>query len=121
MIDWRLPIHQSISVGCFTFARSGYLLKERPASEVAEAIRRVHSGLRVIDPALAAEAWNADEGPLSQRERQVLQRDGDGRSSAVDMPSQKHQSCTLLIFTANFCEDVNVECVLQLLPHKLIL
>jgi two-component system response regulator DesR len=60
----------------------GYLLKERPASELAEAIRRVHSGLRAIDPALATEAWSADEDPLSDRERQILQRAGDGRSSA---------------------------------------
>jgi two-component system response regulator DesR len=60
----------------------GYLLKERPASELAEAIRRVHSGLRAVDPALAAEAWSADEDPLSDRERAVLQRAGDGRTSA---------------------------------------
>jgi len=60
----------------------GYLLKERPASELAEAIRRVHAGLRAVDPALAAEAWGADEDPLSDRERQILQRAGDGRSSA---------------------------------------
>jgi two-component system, NarL family, response regulator DesR len=60
----------------------GYLLKERPASELAEAIRRVHSGFRAIDPALAAEAWTADPDPLSDRERQILQRAGDGRSSA---------------------------------------
>lgn len=60
----------------------GYLLKERPASELAEAIRRVHAGLRAIDPALAAEAWSADEDPLSDRERQILQRAGDGRSTA---------------------------------------
>jgi two-component system response regulator DesR len=60
----------------------GYLLKERPASELAEAIRRVHSGLRAVDPALAAEAWTADADPLSDRERQILQRAGDGRSSA---------------------------------------
>jgi two-component system response regulator DesR len=60
----------------------GYLLKERPASELAEAIRRVHSGLRAIDPALAAEAWTADPDPLSDRERQILQRAGDGRTSA---------------------------------------
>ncbi|AEU38779.1 response regulator transcription factor [Granulicella mallensis] len=60
----------------------GYLLKERPASELAEAIRRVHAGLRAVDPALAAEAWSADEDPLSERERRILQRAGDGRSSA---------------------------------------
>ena len=58
------------------------LLKDRPASELAEAIRRVHTGLRAVDPALAAEAWSADEDPLSDRERQILQRAGDGRSSS---------------------------------------
>lgn len=60
----------------------GYLLKDRPASELAEAIRRVHAGLRAIDPALAAEAWSAGEDPLSDRERQILQRAADGHSSA---------------------------------------
>jgi two-component system response regulator DesR len=60
----------------------GYLLKERPAGELAEAIRRVHAGLRAVDPALAAEAWSADEDPLTDRERSILQRAADGRSSA---------------------------------------
>ncbi len=60
----------------------GYLLKDRPASELAEAVRRVHAGLRAIDPNLAAEAWTADADPLSDRERGILQRAGDGRSSA---------------------------------------
>jgi len=60
----------------------GYLLKDRPATELAEAIRRVHAGLRAVDPALAAEAWLADEDPLSDRERQILQRAGEGRTSA---------------------------------------
>lgn len=60
----------------------GYLLKDRPASELAEAIRRVHAGLRAVDPALAAEAWSAGEDPLSDRERQILQRAGEGHSSA---------------------------------------
>jgi len=69
----------------------GYLLKERPASELAEAIRRVHQGLRAVDPALAAEAWSADEDPLSDRERQILQRAGDGRSSS-EIASELHLS-----------------------------
>ena len=69
----------------------GYLLKERPASELAQAIRRVHAGLRAVDPALAAEAWGADEDPLSDRERHILQRAGDGRSSA-DIAAELHLS-----------------------------
>jgi two-component system response regulator DesR len=59
----------------------GYLLKDRPAAELADAVRRVHRGLRVVDPALATEAWNAELDPLTDRERQILQRAGDGRSS----------------------------------------
>ena len=69
----------------------GYLLKERPATELAEAIRKVHSGLRAIDPALAAEAWSADPDPLSDRERQILQRAGDGRSS-TEIATELHLS-----------------------------
>ena len=38
----------------------GYLLKDRPASELAEAVRRVHAGMRAIDPALAADPDPAD-------------------------------------------------------------
>ena len=60
----------------------GYLLKDRPAADLAQAIRRVHAGLRAIDPELAAEAWNADADPLNDRERRILQRAGDGKTSA---------------------------------------
>jgi two-component system response regulator DesR len=60
----------------------GYLLKDSPAAELADAVRRVHRGLRVVDPGLATEAWSADDDPLTDRERQILQRAGDGRSSS---------------------------------------
>jgi two-component system response regulator DesR len=60
---------------------SGYLLKDSPAAALADAIRRVHSGLRVIDPELAAEAWTESD-PLSDRERQVLRQAADGATSA---------------------------------------
>jgi two-component system response regulator DesR len=60
----------------------GYLLKDRPASELADAVRRVHKGLRVVDPGLATEAWSAEDDPLTDRERQILQRAGEGRSSS---------------------------------------
>ena len=59
----------------------GYLLKDHPASQLADAVRKVHRGQRVIDPALATEAWSAELDPLTDRERQILQRAGDGRSS----------------------------------------
>ncbi len=59
----------------------GYLLKERPSAELADAVRRVHRGLRVIDPDLAAEAWDTGPDPLTERERQILWRAGEGKSS----------------------------------------
>ena len=59
---------------------SGYLLKDAPASELAEAIRRVNLGLRVIEPTLAVDAWT-ERDPLSERERAILKLAGDGSSS----------------------------------------
>jgi two-component system response regulator DesR len=58
---------------------SAYLLKDAPASRLAEAIRRVHAGNRVVDPELAAEAWEGTD-PLTDRERQVLRLAGEGQS-----------------------------------------
>jgi two-component system response regulator DesR len=60
---------------------SGYLLKDSPASELAAAVRRVHSGMRAIAPELAAEAWGESD-PLTDRERQILRLAGEGISSA---------------------------------------
>lgn len=59
---------------------SGYLLKDMRAEELAESVRKVHLGLRVIDPELATEAW-AEPDPLTDRERQVLRLAGDGMAS----------------------------------------
>lgn len=61
---------------------AGYLLKDSPASELADAVRRVHRGLRAIDPELAAEAWGEPD-PLTERERQALRLAGEGLSNAA--------------------------------------
>ncbi|HVR09678.1 MAG TPA: response regulator transcription factor [Thermoanaerobaculia bacterium] len=76
-----------------TFARSGflqralaagvagYLLKDSPAERLADAVRRVHAGLRAIDPELAAATWDEPD-PLTERERQVLRLAADGMPTA---------------------------------------
>ena len=51
---------------------SGFVVKDAPAEQLADAIRRVHAGLRVVDPALAAETLATGESPLTGRERDVL-------------------------------------------------
>lgn len=58
----------------------GYLLKESPSRELADAIRRVHSGEQVVNPRLAAEAL-IERDPLTDREREVLQLASNGASS----------------------------------------
>lgn len=59
----------------------GYLLKDAPADQLADAVRRVHTGRRAVDPELAAEAWSEPD-PLTDRERQVLRRAGEGLTTA---------------------------------------
>jgi two-component system response regulator DesR len=58
----------------------GYLLKDAPAEQLAEALRMVHRGGRAIDPQLAVEAWS-EADPLNDRERQVLRFAGEGMSA----------------------------------------
>ena len=60
---------------------SGYLLKDSPAEHLANAVRRVNQGGRVVDPELAAEAWTEPD-PLTDRERQVLRMAGEGQTSS---------------------------------------
>jgi two-component system response regulator DesR len=50
----------------------GFLLKDAPAAELADAIRRVARGQRVVDPALALAALSEGANPLSERERETL-------------------------------------------------
>ena len=68
----------------------GYLLKDAPAEDLAEALRKVHRGGRAIDPQLAVEAWS-DADPLNDRERQVLRLAGEGQS-AGDIAKQLNLS-----------------------------
>jgi two-component system response regulator DesR len=60
----------------------GYVLKAQPAEELADAVRRVNRGLRVIDPQLAAESWGGDADPLTPRQREILLLATEGASTA---------------------------------------
>jgi two-component system response regulator DesR len=69
---------------------AGYLLKDAPAEDLAEALRQVHRGGRAIDPQLALEAWT-EADPLNDRERQILRLAGEGRP-ATEIAAQLHLS-----------------------------
>jgi len=51
---------------------SGFVVKDTPAGELADAVRAVHAGRRVVDPALATESLVGGSSPLSEREREIL-------------------------------------------------
>ncbi|HLL37644.1 DNA-binding response regulator [Streptomyces sp. NPDC052773] len=61
---------------------SGFLLKDSPPSRLAQAVRSVAAGQRVIDPELALSAWEAPDNPLSPRETQVLRLAARGADAA---------------------------------------
>jgi two-component system response regulator DesR len=75
-----------------TFARSGYLkramdagvggyvLKDTPSEELADAVRKVQSGVRVVAKDLVEAAWSVPD-PLSNRERQILRLVEDGKQN----------------------------------------
>jgi two-component system response regulator DesR len=51
---------------------SGFVVKDTPARQLADAVRRVAAGLRVVDPTLAAESLASGDSPLTERETDVL-------------------------------------------------
>lgn len=65
-----------------TAGAAGFMVKDAPAEQLADAVRRVHAGLRVVDPALAAESLATAENPLTAREREALAAALDGGTVA---------------------------------------
>ena len=57
---------------------SGFVVKDTPADELADAVRRVHQGLRVINPDLAAQSLIDGNNPLTNREQEALRHTLDG-------------------------------------------
>jgi two-component system response regulator DesR len=90
-------------VVCTTFGRPGYLaramaagaagfvVKDAPPEQLVDAVRRVHRGLRVVDPALAAESLARGQSPLTDRERDVLRAAADG-GTVADVSHALHLS-----------------------------
>ncbi|GAA1991378.1 response regulator transcription factor [Amycolatopsis minnesotensis] len=56
----------------------GFIVKDAPAEALAEGVRRVHAGERVIDPDLIAAALETGTSPLTPREADVLREAENG-------------------------------------------
>ncbi|EFL17407.1 response regulator transcription factor [Streptomyces sp. C] len=61
---------------------SAFLVKDAPAAQLADAVRKVLAGQRVIDPTLAAAALAEGANPLTDREREVLRAAEFGATNA---------------------------------------
>lgn len=94
----EIPLPRCAVLIVTTFGRPGYLrralaagargfvVKDTPAPELADAIRKVHAGLRVVDPHLLQQAMF--DSPLTDREAQVCRAaltGADTRTIAADL------------------------------------
>ena len=70
---------------------SGFVVKDTPAAQLADAVRRVHAGLRVVDPTLATESLASGDNPLTSRETDVLRAALSGATVAT-IAAQVHLS-----------------------------
>jgi two-component system response regulator DesR len=61
---------------------SGFVVKDTPAARLADAVRRVAQGMRVVDPTLAADSLAQGDSPLTERETDVLEVARTGASIA---------------------------------------
>jgi two-component system response regulator DesR len=59
----------------------GFMRKDAPSEELADAIRRVAKGQRFLDPALVATALEVGTNPLTPREADVLRAAAEGGST----------------------------------------
>jgi two-component system response regulator DesR len=70
---------------------SGFVVKDAPPEQLVDAVRRVHAGLRVVDPTLAAESLSSGTSPLTGREHDVPLAARDG-ATVTDVASRLHLS-----------------------------
>lgn len=70
---------------------SGFIVKDTPARQLADAVRRVYEGLRVVDPALAAQSLAHGDSPLTERESDVLRSAREG-GTVADIARDLHLS-----------------------------
>jgi two-component system, NarL family, response regulator DesR len=69
----------------------GFMVKDAPPERLADAVRRVASGERVVDPVLAAESLAGGANPLTGREQDVLAA-ARGGATVADIASQLYLS-----------------------------
>jgi two-component system response regulator DesR len=60
----------------------GFMVKDAPPDRLADAVRQVHGGRTVVDPALAVASLSSGANPLTDREADALRAAEDGGTVA---------------------------------------
>lgn len=69
----------------------GFVVKDTPAPELADAVRRVHAGESVVDPQLVRDSLSSGRDPLTPREKDVLRQALSG-APVADIAGALHLS-----------------------------
>lgn len=69
----------------------GFMVKDAPVERLADAVRRVHAGMLVVDPDLAAQSLSVGTSPLSAKETEVLAAAGGG-GDTTEIAARVHLS-----------------------------
>lgn len=77
--------------GAMEAGASAFLVKDAPAAQLAQAVRKVLAGERVIDPTLAAAALAEGANPLTDREREIL-REAESGATNAELAARLHLS-----------------------------
>lgn len=92
-------IEAAIFAGPFSIGVSGYILKDSPVKSLVNSIRVVARCGRAISPELAAIARQAEEDPLTSREREILRlvEQGQPNSYCREVESVSRNRAQLLV------------------------
>lgn len=85
----------------------GFIIKDAPAETLADGIRRVAAGERVIDPDLVAAALETGNSPLTPREADVLRAAESGISTEEIAATLSLSRATVRNYLSNAIAKVN--------------
>jgi DNA-binding NarL/FixJ family response regulator len=103
--DGDVEIHRALQAGA-----RGYLLKNMPPGELAEAIRQVYKGKKQVPPAVAAQlAEHMSDEILTSREIEVLQRVAGGN---------RNRDIADLLFISEETVKVHIKHIMEKLGAK---
>jgi two-component system response regulator DesR len=85
----------------------GFIVKDAPAETLADGVRRVAAGERVIDPELVAAALETGTSPLTAREADVLRAAESGISTEAIASQLSLSSATVRNYLSNAISKVH--------------